>query len=875
MMYHRALLLSIVTIFLAFRIHPVLSQIPELKTNLLAQVNAQQLVQKGKIRYEQGNLSEAVKLLQQAANLFDAQGEHLNLAITLINLGHVQSDLGHHYEACDTLARALALSSNICNGQNLQEEDLTKEQLEQQLNEVNKVFRQKVSVQVDGLRSFGDILRQIGRLKESQTVLQRSLNLAKGLDSPQKEQDQAAIHLSLGNTFRSQGNLERERRSSPRYDYLPWKYIIPNNVEEDAFKESRNWYTQADKEYQAVIQAVSSLLILKTKAQLNRLSLLIETGQISDAQSLWSKMSQEQGINLSHLPKSRMAIYARVNLAQSLAYLKQTSNNNAPSWDEIVDLLTKSAEEAKEVLKDKRAQSYALGNLGGLYEYCSLQKDTCQLNQTAKQLRETAQKLTQEAIYFAQPSEAPDIAYQWEWQLGRLLDAQEKKEEAIGAYTQAVKTLESVRRDLLVINADVQFSFRDDVEPVYRGLVNLLLRTEGNSEPKPENFEKAIKQIDSLQLAELENFLRCNLSLVQVNQEIDKIGEKAALIYPIILEDRLEVIFNLPGQGLRHHEERVNRTTVQHTVSQLRDAILNRRPEVAIENSKKVYKWLVEPVEQYIVQKSSDVKTLVFVLDGDLRNIPMSVLFDEKVDKYLIQKDYALALIPGTKLFDLRPFELGRLKVLAAGISEEIQKVENQNFENQKHFSKIKVDEEFQKISSVVSSKILLNTDFTRKNIQHQINSGAFSIVHMATHGNFSSNPDDTYILVYGSKKSTGELLKAKDLDNLLRIGNQKDSSFIKLLVLSACQTAQGDNRATLGLAGLAVRAGARSTVSTLWQVDDDSTAKVMEQFYKELKQDGVTKAEALHRAQKALLNQREYQNPKSWAPYVLIGNWR
>jgi CHAT domain-containing protein len=173
---------------------------------------------------------------------------------------------------------------------------------------------------------------------------------------------------------------------------------------------------------------------------------------------------------------------------------------------------------------------------------------------------------------------------------------------------------------------------------------------------------------------------------------------------------------------------------------------------------------------------------------------------------------------------------------------------------------------ELQQIGSVVPSELLLNPQFTEANLQQQINSGAFSTVHIATHGKFSSDPEETFILAHN------QLLKSNDLNNLLRINSQSSSSTIELLVLSACETAQGDNRATLGLAGIAVRAGARSTLSTLWQVSDRSTAELMGQFYKELTKPDVAKAEALHQAQLAVFKQ--YKAPFYWAPYVLVGNW-
>ncbi|MGH7998654.1 MAG: CHAT domain-containing protein, partial [Brasilonema sp.] len=115
------------------------------------------------------------------------------------------------------------------------------------------------------------------------------------------------------------------------------------------------------------------------------------------------------------------------------------------------------------------------------------------------------------------------------------------------------------------------------------------------------------------------------------------------------------------------------------------------------------------------------------------------------------------------------------------------------------------------------------------------------------------------------------KLLKVKEFDSLLRVSESSRSSNIKLLVLSACKTAVGDKRAALGLAGVAVRAGARSTLASLWSVDDQSTADLMSEFYRQLN-NGVSKAEALQRAQLAVF--KKENSPYYWAPYVLLGNW-
>ncbi|NEQ81379.1 MAG: CHAT domain-containing protein, partial [Moorea sp. SIO2I5] len=103
---------------------------------------------------------------------------------------------------------------------------------------------------------------------------------------------------------------------------------------------------------------------------------------------------------------------------------------------------------------------------------------------------------------------------------------------------------------------------------------------------------------------------------------------------------------------------------------------------------------------------------------------------------------------------------------------------------------------------------------------------------------------------------------------------DQKQENPIELLVLSACTTAVGDSRAALGLAGIAVRGGARSTLASLWTADDLATTELMTRFYKKLATGQVTKAEALRQAQQELLQSEAFNHPYYWSAFILLGNW-
>lgn len=848
-------LLVLLTAFLCIVGEPFLAKAPVANSAVqnvtISQSRTQNEGQQGKILYEAGQFTEAIKVLRSAAASFKASGDSLRQAMMLSNLSLAAQQLGLWAEAEEAIAQSLNILQDVDNSQErstilaktldvqgqlqfaqgkaeaalntwqraadiYQSSDqaalarnrinsaqaLQSLGLYRQANKILTSVEQTLKSQPDsplkasGLRNLGNVLQVVGNLRESRLVLEQSLVVASSLSS---KQDLSETLFSLGNTARAQHNT----------------------------KAALDYYQQA--------QAASANQTTRIQAQLNQLSLLLEAKQYKPALALSSQLQPE----ISKLPPSRMAVYAEINFAQSLMKLRVL-----PASAQVLATAVQQAQS----LQDKRAESYAIGTLGELYEKTAQFSD--------------AQNLSTKALLIAQSIDASDITYQWQWQLGRLLKQQLDIKGALTYYSEAFKTLQSLRNDLVSINPDIQFSFRESVEPVYRELVELLLQSPGSSAPNQDqdNLNQARFVIESLQLAELDNFFRS--ACLDPKQGIDSLVDKkeiaAAVVYPIILPDRLEVILKLPNQGLRHYRTLIAQDKVEGIVENLREYLgdVTRTSQVKQE-SQQIYDWLIRPAE--IELAKSDIKTLVFVLDGSLRNVPMGVLYDKQQEKYLVQK-YAIALTPGLQLVDPQPLQKVQLNALVAGMDSD------RYIAGREFLSLENVARELKEIQSEVpKSKELLNQEFTETNLQNQLRSLPFSVVHLATHGEFSSDPEKTFILTWN------KLLAIKEFNNLLRVSDDNRSSTIELLVLSACETAQGDKRAALGLAGIAVQAGARSTLATLWSVDDQFTAELMSQFYRELNA-GVNKAEALQRAQIAVLAQEE--RPYFWAPFVLVGNW-
>jgi CHAT domain-containing protein len=707
-------------------------------------------------------------------------------------------------QANDTVG---SLGSQINQARALQSEGLYK-RATALLTQVEQALRNQPDerLKVTGLRNLGKILRSVGNLAQSRAVLEQSLTTAEKLDdkTPRSTAELSGILLSLGNTTRAQG-------------------------ETDA---ALHFYQKA------VVTAPS--LTAKTQVQLAQLSLLVERDRRAEAQRLLPQLQAQ----LAALPAGRLAAYARISLAQSLIRLrgKEAGEPSSKLLGGVAQGLAMAGQQSRSV-GDRRAESYALGTLGGLYE--------------TNQQWDEATTLTRQALSLAQSIDAPDIAYQWQWQLGRVFCrgtqpcATGALENATAAYGSAVKTLQSLRSDLAAINPEVQFSFRESVEPVYRQFVELLLQSDGDA-PSQENLKQARQVIEALQLAELDNFFREACTNARpVN--IDQIDPQAAVIYPIILPNQLAVIVALPKQPLRYHKTQLPQADVDRLLTQMRQAL---RPTAFVEDqlpaAQQVYNLLLKPVETELA--TSGVKTLVFVPDGLLRSVPMAALYDGQ--QYLIEK-YSVVLTPGLQLLQPVSLDRARLQGLLAGLSQA-----------REGFAALpNVAMEIKQIEAELSSQVLLDQGFTQRSLQNQLDSTSSSIVHLATHGQFSSKADDTFILTWDGR------INVKQLDQLLRDREGKLNP-IELLVLSACQTATGDKRAALGMAGVAVRSGARSTLASLWSVSDRSTASLMIEFYRELGKPGVTKAEALRRAQVALLHQDDYTSPYYWAPFVLLGNW-
>jgi len=586
------------------------------------------------------------------------------------------------------------------------------------------------------------------------------------------------------------------------------------------------------------------------------------------------------GQNSSHLSvqvDGVAQIYSRIYIFQKSTEIIQTLISKKTSeevvlpsfWMEFGKILAQSVDWSRKGTNEQIAKTWAIGYLGYFYEVQHSLPG--RIPQDAD--LDNARKLTEEALKIAEATMQRAISYRWEWQLGRIYNTElerdpsskEYLEKAIDFYALAYKDIQVLRREILPASRENQFTFRDRVEPLYREYVSLLLK-QPDWQQKQIDDRNVRQIISSLQLAELENFLECNLQFESRDYgNIDNVIEQdrtVALIYPIILKDRLEVLLKLPGQPtLERRTQYIEKQVVENTLSELR---LNlEKPyfssSYGVPAAKKVYDWLIRPFEEAQPQllDQNNIKTLVFVLDGALRNVPMAALCAEvegdRCKTYLIEK-YAIALSPTLQI----PEDASRppRKAFIAGL---VEKPEDPNFGRLEY-----VTEEINSVKSSFSDSTVLQQ--LSKDALKRADLASYDVVHLATHSVFGNTLKDTFVLTDDGKI---------DLSEFPAFFESSSKNAINLLVLSACETAEGNDREVLGIAGASIQSGARSTLATLWSIQGSLTADLMQQFYKSWIDEGLTKAEALRRAQLKFLEVPSVYKPSHWAPYVLVGDWR
>ena len=311
----------------------------------------------------------------------------------------------------------------------------------------------------------------------------------------------------------------------------------------------------------------------------------------------------------------------------------------------------------------------------------------------------------------------------------------------------------------------------------------------------------------------------------------------------------------------------------------------------------------MRPIEGDLAGINAD--TIVWSLDGSLRYLPPAVFWDK--EKGYLAERFANVMVGLANLTSLEhtPMKANQLSVLGVGVSkptdgfsaltavpDELDCIVSDKFAGI-------LSAKPQCTAGVMNGRKLLDDNFTLANFEGEL--GRYPIIHIASHFKLIPGDDKNSFLLLGGgteRKFSVEKLRSKSLGDL------------ELMVLSACNTATPAGAKANGIEvesfGTLAQEEARAVIATLWSVADSSTKDLMVDFYRFYSKDGLSKAEALRRAQLQLMHGKHsateaqkvradefvtvtdktlqpykpdpnapFAHPFYWSPFTLSGNWR
>lgn len=879
------------------------------------------LNQEGQQLSRQGRYREALEKYQRALAIVRQIKERRGEGIILTNIGVVQHKLGNYSQALEFHQQSLAIARETGNR----------------------------AIESTTLSNIGEVYRSLGEYSKALAVYQRALTIAKETNNRATEgttlNNIGLVYLERGNysqalTFYQQA-LAIFKQIGERAD----ESIALNNIGE--VYRSLAQYPKALEFYQ------QSLVILKeigdragesvtlnniggTYHLLGSYPKALEFYQ--QALTILSKAGDRAGESIA-LNNIASIYYDQGNYPkalefyqQSLAIRKKTGNhagegttlgnigniyNKQGNYPKALEFYQQSLAVIRQ-LGNRDGEGIMLNNIGSIYE---------REGNYAKALEFYHQSLTIRRELGDRAGEGITLN-----NIGLIYSIPgENSELAILFLKQSVSTFESIRGELKRLSREEQQSYTESVARTYRLLASLLLQH--------NRIIEAIQVLDLLKVEDLQDFLKdvrgnartaagveflpeetailqaFNSSKLPLNDRlkdatiqsqlqtlqrtavdqnlkiktyqdlqnrIQKLGKNVALFYPLILDDRLELVVLAKDRPPVRQPVTISREQLEEEIKSFRERLQDRSPRIK-EPAQKLYQSFIQPIESEL--KAAGVTTLVYAPDSIMRYVPLAALHDGNqwlAQRYQINYLTALALTP----LDPDPNQTPR--VLAAALTQHSQVTVLGKTHN---FSALQFTRpEVENLAKLLpNTKTLIDKSFNRANLS--TGAAQSTILHLATHGMFVPNSPDQSIILLGD----GSSITLREIEQQWKFPN------VSLVVLSACETAIGGKLGSgieiMGFGYQMQRTGSRASLSSLWTVDDGGTQVLMNAFYSGLKQ-GMTKAQALQEAQKALItsdykavggtrsdieivNARTGQpigddkltHPYYWAPFILIGN--
>ncbi len=700
------------------------------------------------------------------------------------------------------------------------------------------------------LSNIGNSAYRKGAYRSAVDHLTRSAKLAEENDDESKT---ARIMADLGNTLVAVGK-ENSAEKILSSALTRAKNIGDADLTARVLNNLGNYYVVRGDESKALQSYKKSMEVVQASGKHS----LLATVQANAARASLSVLGKDDALRwlaaseklLGTIDSSEEKSGILINLAKTYEILARRDKKNVGKFNLTAYSHLRSAEEIAKEINNPRILSYAIGNLSSLYK---------QQNRP-----EEALVLARGAIMAAEKAGAAESLYRWYWQEAQLLWLMGDGHNAIRSYRRALAIVESSRQASIARYESSSSFFKRLVAPVYLDMVDALILTADKTSDSFESqkfLQEARQVVEQLKTAEMENYFQdeCLVRFNAKRKNLDEISTSAAIVYPIIMQQRLELLVSLPehvGSSerlLKRYQVDISAQTLNKLVSRFRDHLERYSDgQVVTRQAQQLYQYLVKPYRKEI--ESAGVDTLVFVPDGALRSIPLSALHDG--EDYLL-RNYAIAVTSSLVLSDPHALAERDHSVLLAGVSESVNGLPALEA----------VPQELNKIHELFGGEVLLNEDFTADSFEDSIQKSDISIVHIASHAKFTGEYQSSFLQTFDQP------LYSEKLNEVLSSTKYRERR-LEMLVLSACQTAAGNEQSALGLAGIGLKAGAQSAMGSLWNISDEVTAILIQEFYTQLKSGGLSKAQALRNAQLKVLGNSEYAHPFFWSSFLLIDNW-
>ncbi|WP_190315911.1 tetratricopeptide repeat protein [Pseudanabaena sp. UWO310] len=583
------------------------------------------------------------------------------------------------------------------------------------------------------------------------------------------------------------------------------------------------------------------------------------------------------------------------------------------SYDKAIEFQLQKLEIAKEIA-DQLSEGQAIGDLGVVYSA---------LGKYDKAIKFHLQSLAIKREIKNRAGEGDSLN-----DLGVAFEILKQPELSILFYKQAVNAIETIRQDIKKLDKDLQKSYLDTVESSYRRLADLLL--------KQGRIMEALQVLDLLKVQELQDFFKDvkgnektaqgiellneekefwqsfnkqNIDLTTANTpqilqqlrqtapaqniqlaaykdlqiRLQKLGSNSALLYPLILEDRLELVLFVPNAPPISRTVKVKQTELIKVAEQFREDIQKPNSLAVLDPANKLYNWMIEPIANDL--KQANIQTIIYAPDGVMRHVPLAALYDGK--QWLVEK-YRINYITALSLTNIDPQIQQAPRILAGAFTDRSGTVKIGD--NNISFSSLPaaLPEVENLVANFPNTTKLIDKDFNRKAIASD-NLNQYNIIHFATHAHLvAGSPEDSFVLLNNNEYVTLRQVKDWKLPN------------VGLAMFSACQTALGGKLSSgieiIGFGYQLQQAQARASIATLWEISDGGTQALMGKFYERMKLTSSS-SEALQQAQIDLIRsngkstdekragvritwqgispevESQLNHPYYWAPFILIGN--